>query len=132
MVCAQVIGNDAAITVGGQSGNFQLNVMLPMIGYNLVQSLEILSNASRLLADSAIDGFTVRSDRINEALERNPILVTALNSVIGYDKGAATAKQAYKQGRPIREVALETTGLSEQEIDRLLDPLDLAKGGIKK
>jgi len=132
MVSAQVIGNDAAITVGGQSGNFQLNVMLPMMAYNLLQSLQLLSNVSRLLADSAIAGFTVNTGRINDALERNPILVTALNSVIGYDKGAATAKQAYKEGRPIKDVARETTGLSDEELDRLLDPLDLAKGGIKK
>jgi fumarate hydratase class II len=130
MVCAQVIGNDAAITIGGQSGNFQLNVMLPMVGYNLLQSLEILANASRLLADSAIAGFQVKRDRIREALERNPILVTALNPVIGYEKGAATAKQAYREGRPIRDVARETTGLSDEELDRLLDPLALTKGGI--
>ncbi len=132
MVSAQVIGNDAAITMGGMSGNFQLNVMLPMIAYNLLQSLELMSNASRLLADSAIAGFKVNTDRINEALARNPILVTALNSVIGYDKGAATAKQAYKEGRPIKDVARDTTGLSDQELDRLLDPLDLTKGGIKE
>ncbi|NNE05493.1 MAG: class II fumarate hydratase [Xanthomonadales bacterium] len=132
MVCAQVIGNDAAITVGGQSGNFQLNVMLPMIGYNLVQSIEIMANASRLLADSAIRDFQVNEQRIKDALDRNPILVTALNSVIGYDLGAATAKQAYREGRPIRDVARETTGLADEELDRLLDPLDLTRGGIKK
>ncbi len=132
MVCAQVIGNDAAITVGGQAGNFQLNVMLPMIAHNLLQSVQLLANASRLLADSAIAGFTVRSARVNEALARNPILVTALNPVIGYEKGAATAKQAYREGRPIKDVARETTGLSEEELDRLLDPLDLTRGGIRK
>jgi fumarate hydratase class II len=132
MVCAQVIGNDAAITIGGQAGNFQLNVMLPMVAHNLLQSMELLANASRVLADSAIAGFTVRTERINQALERNPILVTAMNPVIGYEKGAATAKQAYKEGRPIKDVARETTGLSDADLDRLLDPLDLAKGGIKK
>ena len=132
MVCAQVIGNDAAITIGGQSGNFQLNVQLPMIAYNLLQSLQLMANVSRLLADSTIAGFTVNSGRINEALEKNPILVTALNSVIGYDKGAATAKQAYKEGRPIKDVARDTTGLSDEELDRLLDPLDLTRGGIKE
>lgn len=131
MVCAQVIGNDTTITVGGQAGNFQLNVMLPVIAYNLLQSLEILANVSRLMADSAIDGFQVREDNVQKALARNPILVTALNPVIGYEKGAATAKQAYKEGRPIKEVALETTGLSDEELDRLLDPVELAKGGIK-
>jgi fumarate hydratase class II len=132
MVCAQVIGNDTTITIAGQSGLFQLNVMLPVVALNLLQSLEIMASVSRLLADSAIEGFTVRTERINQALERNPILVTALNSVIGYEKGAATAKKAYADGRPIKEVALETTGLSEDDLDRLLDPLDLTRGGIKK
>ncbi len=131
MVCAQVIGNDATITVGGQAGNFQLNVMLPVIAYNLLQSLEILANASRLLADNAIQGFKVRQDNVQEALARNPILVTALNPVIGYEKGAATAKQAYKEGRPIKQVALDNTDLSAEELDRLLDPVELTKGGIK-
>lgn len=131
MVCAQVIGNDATITVGGQAGNFQLNVMLPVIAYNLLQSLEILANVSRLLADQTIAGFSVRGENIQAALQRNPILVTALNHVIGYEKGAAIAKQAYKEGRPIKEVALENTDLSEAELDRLLDPLELTKGGIK-
>jgi len=131
MVCAQVIGNDSSITVGGQAGNFQLNVMLPMIAHNLLQSIGIMANVSRLLADSAIAGFTVNSDSIKSALERNPILVTALNPVIGYEVGAATAKQAYKEGRPIREVAKENTDLSDEELERLLDPLELTRGGIK-
>ncbi len=131
MVCAQVIGNDMSITVGGQAGNFQLNVMLPVIAHNLLQSIGILANSSRLLADSAIKGFVVNTDAIKSAMERNPILVTALNPVIGYEVGAATAKQAYKEGRAIRDVAKETTGLSDEELERLLDPLELTKGGIK-
>ncbi len=131
MVCAQVIGNDNAITIGGQAGNFQLNVMLPMIAHNLLQSIGLLANVSRLLADLAIRGFTVNFDKIKDSLERNPILVTALNSVIGYELGAATAKQAYKEGRPIRDVARETTGLSDAELERLLDPLELTRGGIR-
>jgi fumarate hydratase class II len=131
MVCAQVIGNDSSITVGGQAGNFQLNVMLPMIAHNLLQSIGILANSSRLLADSAIRGFVVNSGAIQNALQRNPILVTALNPEIGYELGAATAKQAYKEGRPIRDVASETTGLSDEELARLLDPLELTRGGIK-
>ena len=130
MVAAQVIGNDAAITIGGQSGNFQLNVMLPMIAYNLLQSIEILANVSVLLADKAIAGFKVNTARVKEALDKNPILVTALNPVIGYEKGAATAKQAYKEKRPIMDVALETTGLSKEELKKLLDPMTLTKGGI--
>ncbi|HEY3520379.1 MAG TPA: class II fumarate hydratase [Rhodanobacteraceae bacterium] len=130
MVCAQVIGNDATITIGGQAGNFQLNVMLPVIAYNLLQSIFILANASRLLADKAIAGFKVNKARINEALALNPILVTALNPVIGYEKGAAIAKQAYKQKRPIMDVALESSGLSKQQLQKLLDPVALTKGGI--
>ncbi len=132
MVCAQVIGNDATITVGGQSGNFQLNVMLPVIAYNLLQSLEVLSNASRALADDAIAGFTVNRENVQQALKRNPILVTALNPVIGYEKGAATAKQAYAEQRPIKDVARDNTDLSDDELDRLLDPLALTKGGIHR
>ena len=130
MVCAQVIGNDAAITIGGQSGNFQLNVMLPVIAYNLLQSIEILASASTLLADKAIANFTVNETQIQQALEKNPILVTALNTVIGYEKGAEIAKKAYKEGKPIREVAEAMTDLSQDELDRLLNPAALTKGGI--
>jgi fumarate hydratase class II len=130
MVAAQVIGNDATITIAGQSGNFQLNVMLPLVAYNLLQSIEILANVSRLLADKAIAGFTVNRERVEEALAKNPILVTALNPVIGYEKGAATAKRAYKEKRPILDVAKETTGLGEDALKKLLDPLALTRGGI--
>ena len=130
MVAAQVIGNDATIAVAGQAGNFQLNVMLPVIALNLLQSIEILATASRLLADDAIAGFTVRRDNVDRALAKNPILITALNAVIGYEKGAAIAKQAYKEGRSVLDVAREQTGMSERELRRLLDPLALTKGGI--
>jgi fumarate hydratase class II len=131
MVAAQVIGNDATITVAGQSGNFQLNVMLPVVALNLLQSIELLANVTTALADAAIANFTVNQKRLDEALDRNPILVTALNSVIGYDKGAAIAKQAYKEGRAIREVAAEKTDLGPDQLRKLLDPLELTKGGIK-
>ncbi len=131
MVSVQVIGNDATIVAAGQAGNFQLNVMLPVVAHNLLQSAEILGRGVRLLADSAIAGFTVNEAKLNEALDRNPILVTALNSLIGYEKGAAIAKQAYKEGRPVRDVAKELTDLSDAELDRLLDPAELTKGGIK-
>jgi len=131
MVAAQVIGNDAAIAIGGQSGNFQLNVMLPVVAYNLLQSIELLANASTCLAEKAIAGFTVNIENINRALERNPILVTALNPVIGYELGAAIAKKAYADGRPVKEVAREMTDLTEEDLDRLLDPAALTEGGIK-
>ena len=125
-------GNDATIVVAGQSGNFQLNVMLPVIAYNLLQSIDILASAGRLLGDSAIEGFEIQQHRLDQALERNPILVTALNPVIGYERGAATAKRAYAEGRPIREVAREMTELGDEELARLLDPLALTRGGIQK
>jgi fumarate hydratase, class II len=131
MVAAQVIGNDTTITVAGQSGNFQLNVMLPVIAHNLLQSVRLLAAVSRALADQAIRGFTVNRERLADALERNPILVTALNPVIGYEKGAAIAKKAYAEGRPIREMAEKLTDLSRDELGRLLDPAELTKGGIK-
>ena len=132
MVAAQVIGNDATITVGGQSGNFQLNVMLPVIAYNLLQSIELTANVARLLADKAIAGFNVRQDNIDVALARNPILVTALNPIIGYLKAAEVAKQAYKEGRPLLDVAEEMTDLSRDELARLLDPQKLTLGGIQE
>jgi len=131
MVAAQVIGNDTTIMMGGQSGNFQLNVMLPVVAYNLLQSIEILATASVVLADKAIAGFTVNEENIHRALGRNPILVTALNPVIGYELGAAVAKKAYAEGRAVKDVAKEMTDLTDEELDRLLDPAALTEGGIK-
>jgi len=130
MIAAQVIGNDVTITVAAQAGNFQLNVMLPVIAYDLLQSIDLLGIASRNLADHALD-FKVNAERLDAALERNPILVTALNPVIGYEKGAAIAKRAYAEGRSVKDVAAELSGLGVDELGRLLDPLDLTRGGIK-
>ncbi|MBU6950189.1 class II fumarate hydratase [Hahella sp. HN01] len=130
MAAAQVIGNDTAITIGGQSGNFELNVMLPLIARNLLQSIELLSNVSQLLADKAIATFKVNEAKLQEALSRNPILVTALNPIIGYLKAAEIAKQAYKEGRPVIDVAEEQTDLSRQELEKLLDPAKLTHGGL--
>jgi fumarate hydratase, class II len=131
MVCAQVMGQHSTISIAGQSGNFQLNVMLPLIAANLLESIGLLANAMRALADRAIDGLRVREDRVAEALGRNPILVTALNPVIGYERAAAIAKRAYKEQRPVFDVALEDSGLSAAELKRLLDPTALTKGGIR-
>ncbi|KZX79384.1 aspartate ammonia-lyase [Oleiphilus sp. HI0009] len=130
MVAAQVIGNDTAITVAGQSGNFELNVMLPLVANNLLESIELLANVSRLLADKAIASFKVNEDKLREALSRNPILVTALNPIIGYLKAAEIAKQAYKEGRPVIDVAAENTELSVDELSKLLDPAKLTQGGL--
>jgi fumarate hydratase class II len=122
MVCAQVTGNDAAISISNQHGNFQLNVMLPVIAHNLLQSITLLGNASRLLADKAVSGFTVNRQRIAGTVDQNPILVTALNPIIGYDRAAEIVKKAYQEGRAIRDVAAEMTDLSPEELSRLLDP----------
>jgi fumarate hydratase class II len=132
MVCAQVTGNDAAITIANQQGNFELNVMLPVIAHNLLQSVSLLGNASRLLADKAVAGFTINRDRIASLVDKNPILVTALNPVIGYDKAAQIAKKAYAEGRSLKDVAAEMTDLSREELNRLLDPRPMTEGGIAK
>jgi fumarate hydratase class II len=129
MIAAQVIGNDAAITIAGQSGNFQLNVMLPVVAYDLLQSIELLSIAALNLADHALAGFQVNEAGLAAALVRNPMLVTALNPIIGYARGAAIAKKAYAEGRPILDVAVEMTDIGREELQRLLDPLLLTRGG---
>jgi fumarate hydratase class II len=129
MACAQVIGNDATVTIAGQSGNFQLNVMLPVIAFNLLQSIEILANASQTLAQKAIIDLVANPDRMELILAQNPVLVTALNPVIGYELGAKIAKTAYQQKRPVFEVALEMTDLGEAELKRLLDPGALTGAG---
>lgn len=130
MACAQVMGNDTTITVAGASGNFQLNVMLPVIAHNLLESIELLSTAANRLADTALQGFRVRSENLQAALQRNPILVTALNPIIGYMKAAEIAKKAYAEGRPVLDVADELTDLSRAELESLLDPRKLATGGL--
>ncbi len=131
MVCAQVIGNDASVAVGAQMGNFELNVMLPMIAHNLLQSIELLARTSEVLADKAMAGFTVNYDRISDLVDRNPIMVTALNAIIGYDLGAKIAKTAYAENRRVKDVAAELSDLTPAELDELLDPLSLTEGGIK-
>jgi len=130
MVAAQVMGLDATVALAGQSGNFQLNVMLPLVGANLIDMISLLSNTTRLLADSAIAGFSVNVDTLEAAVGRNPVLVTALNPEIGYEKAAAIAKEAYRSGRPIIDVAEEQSGLSRQRLIKLLDPLKLTRGGV--
>ncbi|MCK8130012.1 aspartate ammonia-lyase [Pseudoalteromonas sp. S1610] len=130
MVSAQVIGNDATITVAGQAGNFELNVMLPVIAYNILQSAEILANSAQALADKAIASFKVNQNQIDKALTKNPILVTALNPVIGYEKAAKIAKQAYQQAQPIIDIAEQETDLSRSELEALLNPAKLTQGGL--
>ena len=130
MIAAQVMGNDATISIAGQSGNFQLNTMLPLIAYTLLQSIELLAGGAQGLADRAIAGFSVNSANLMRALERNPILVTALNPIVGYERAAMIAKQAYAEGKPILEVAARMTDMDREELSRLLDPTRLTQGGL--
>ena len=131
MVCAQVMGLDAAIAVAGQSGNFQLNVMLPLIAHDLLVAINLLSNGARALGERCIAGAEVDVARLDEALARNPILATALNPVIGYERAAAIAKRAYAERRPVFDVALELSGLPEDQLRQLLDPAALTRGGLQ-
>ena len=130
MVCAQVMANDYAVAAGNALGNFQLNVMLPLIARNLLDSITILGQAARVLAEKAVAGFTVNVERITELIDKNPILVTTLNPVVGYDKAAQIAKRAYAEGRRLKEVAAEMTGLKPEELERLLDPRQMTRGGF--
>jgi fumarate hydratase class II len=128
MAAAEVIGNDSAVTIAAQSGNFQLNVMLPLIADKLLASTELMTHSNTALANTVRD-FTVNTQKINQSLQRNPILVTALNQEIGYDAAAAIAKKAYAEGRDILEVAAEATELDKEVLTNLLDPLRLTDPG---
>ncbi len=130
MACADVIGNDVTVSIASQSGNFQLNVMLPVIAYNLLKSITLISNSMPLLANKAIKTFKVNKKNIAESLGMNPILVTALNREIGYEKAAHVAKKAYKEKRSIVDVAYEETGLPLKRLKTLLNPAKLIKGGL--
>jgi fumarate hydratase class II len=121
MVAAQVMGNDTTITIAGQSGSFQLNTMLPVIAYNLLQSLELLTQGARVLADKAIVGMKINDQQLKQLAGRNPILATALVPEIGYDLAAAIVKTAMSEGRSIQDVAKEKTDLDDETLDRLLD-----------
>jgi fumarate hydratase class II len=130
MASAQVMGLDSAVAIAGQSGNFQLNVMLPLVGANLLDMGNLLANSALLLGDKAIAGFTVNEATLDEAVGRNPVLVTALNPEIGYARAAEIAKEAYASGRSIIDVAEEKSGLSRERLEQLLDPIALTRGGI--
>ena len=130
MASADVIGNDVSITVAAQSGSFQLNVMLPVIAYNLLKSINLIAGSMKALSKNAIKTFKVNEKNLESSLSKNPILVTALNPIIGYEKAAEIAKKAYKENRPIIEVAAQETDLSKAKLLKLLDPKKLAKGGI--
>lgn len=130
MVCARIIGNDAGITIAGQAGNFELNVMLPLVAANLNESIRLLAKSAVNLADRSVSRLTVNVEQMEDKLGKNPILVTALNPVIGYDLAAKIAKTAYAEDRSLKDVALEMTDLTERELDAALDPLKMTRGGF--
>jgi len=130
MVCAQVIGNDTSVNVGGMMGNFELNVMLPVVAHNVLESVRLLANASRNLADMSVSKIKVNTANVTDKLEKNPILVTALNPLIGYDLAAKIAKKAYAESRSLKDVAREMTDLSDEELNKALDPIQMTKGGF--
>jgi fumarate hydratase class II len=131
MVSAQVMGLDQANTIAAQSGNFELNVMMPLLADNLLGMTSMLANSMDMLERLVIAGFTVNSESLAASIDKNPILVTALNPLIGYDRAAIIANKAYQSGRPVIDVALEETELSRQQLEDLLDPLKLTRGGVE-
>lgn len=132
MVVAQVIGNDAAISFAGASGNFQLNTMLPLIAYQILQSVSLLAKACLSLGEKAMSDFVVQTKHLQTTLSLNPILVTVLTPLIGYEQAAAIAKRAYQERRPILEVAIEMTSLDRHELERRLDPRVISGAIIEK
>jgi fumarate hydratase class II len=129
MVAAQVIGNDACITVGGQHGNFELNVMLPVIGYNILQSIELIASCSENFVNKCIDGIEANEDVCRDYAEKSLATCTSLAPVIGYDKAAAIAKQAYKENKTVREVASEAGVLDPAELDKVLNLMSMTRPG---
>lgn len=132
MACAQVIGNDATIAWGGAAGNFELNVMMPVIAYNLLQSVEILAGVSRLLAERCVEGLEADRERCEQMVERSLAMVTSLAPLIGYDRAAEIAKEAFRSGRTVREVAQERSGLDEQALAEALDARGQTEGGVQR
>jgi fumarate hydratase, class II len=130
MVSAQVVGNDATITIGGMGGNFELNVMMPVIAFNLLQSIEILSNASKLLAERCVDGLVANRERCEELVEKSLAMVTSLVPKIGYDAAAEIAKESVKTGKTVREICREKSVLPEDELKEALDPYSQTEGGV--
>ena len=129
-VAAQVMGNDTAITWGGANGNFELNVMMPVMAHNLLESVDLLANASDVFREKCVEGITANEERATELLERNVIIITALVPRIGYDLSAKVAKRAFEEGRGVREVALEMGVLPEDELNAALDLYPMTEGGI--
>ncbi|MEX1287555.1 MAG: aspartate ammonia-lyase, partial [Acidimicrobiia bacterium] len=131
MVAARVIGNDATITWGGANGNFELNVMMPVMAEALLDSIDLLASSATVLADKTVAGIEADAERALELLEKNVIVVTALNPHIGYDAGSAAAKEAFASGRTVREVVLERGLMTAEELDAALDLRRMTEGGLQ-
>jgi fumarate hydratase, class II len=129
MVCAQVVGNDATVAWGGAAGNFELNVMVPVIAYNVLQSIDILAHACQLFADRCVQGITADVARCESLVEQSLAMVTALNARIGYDAAAAIARESVRTGKTVRQLCQEKQVLPPDELDRLLDARRMTQGG---
>jgi len=129
-VCAQVVGNDATITLSGLSGNFELNVMMPVMIHNLLQSIDLLAAGVRQFNERCVQGLEANRARCESLVEQSLAMCTALVPVIGYDRAAEIAKQAYASGRTVREVARQLGVLPEEELRRLLDPRPMTEPGV--
>jgi fumarate hydratase class II len=132
MVCAQVIGNDAAVAFGGAAGNFELNIMLPMLARNLLESIRLLASSTVLFADRCISGITADEARARELAEGSPAVATALNPVLGYEEAASIAKQALAEHKSVRDVVVERGHLDQgritlEDLDRLLDVMEMTR-----
>ncbi len=135
MVCAQVIGNDTAVTISGASGNFELNVMLPVIARNVLESSRLLANVSRLLADRCVSGIVADAEHCRQLAESSPAIVTPLNRYIGYENAATVAKAALKEGKTIRQVVIDSGfvadgRLTEAQLDAALDVLSMTRAPV--
>jgi aspartate ammonia-lyase len=130
MVCFEVMGNDLTISLAGQAGQFELNVMMPVIAYDLTQSLMILTNAVRVFTERLVVGIRANEQRCGELLGKSAAVALALNPFIGYDRAAEVAKEAMARGVPLRQVVLEKGLLSEKELDEILDPYAMTTAGV--
>jgi fumarate hydratase class II len=131
-VCAQVIGNDAAVAFAGSQGNFELNVYLPVIARNVLESIRLLANVTRLFADRCVAGIEADVERCRAYAESSPSLGTSLNPYIGYEKAAEIVKESVKTGRSVRDLVVERGLLTDDEVDRALDVLGMAEGGVRR
>jgi fumarate hydratase class II len=131
-VCAQVIGNDATVAFAGSQGNFELNVYLPVLARNVLESIRLLANVTRLFADRCVAGIEADEERCRAYAESSPSLGTSLNPYIGYEAAAEVVKESIATGRSVREIVVERGLLDDEQVDRALDVLGMTEGGVRK